>query len=130
VRLLVSEKYGFSNSVTKANILMLCKAQFAVCSEIHTKHTNSVRSKCRIVECYALVYEKLQAGSKSLRDITNECFQISVVLQVILSLSENVTRRMWLLSCRRFGTTNRSHRQESVIPRLRRSQTQTLFETH
>ena len=35
----------------KTNLLMLCKAKVAVCSEIHTKHTYAMWVKCRIFEC-------------------------------------------------------------------------------
>jgi hypothetical protein len=45
---------------------MLCKAKFAILSEIHTKHTNPMWSQCRIIECYTLWYVKLPVGFKRL----------------------------------------------------------------
>jgi len=34
----------------KNNLLIFCEAQVAVCSEICTKYTNSIWSRCRIIE--------------------------------------------------------------------------------
>jgi len=36
----------------KTNLLMMCKAKFAVCSEIRTKHINAMWEPSRIFECY------------------------------------------------------------------------------
>jgi len=44
-------KHSPSWLYVKTNLLILCEAQFAVCSEIHTKHTNSCWSQRRITEC-------------------------------------------------------------------------------
>jgi len=49
---------------------MLHKVKFPVCSEIHTKYTNSMWLQCRTFERQTLCYVKLQAGFKKL---TNEC---------------------------------------------------------
>ena len=45
---------------------MLCKAKFAVCSEIYAKYTNSIWLQCRIFECQILWYAKLPVGFKRL----------------------------------------------------------------
>jgi hypothetical protein len=50
-----------STSVIKSNLLMFCKAKFAVCSEIHTQHKNSMWSQW-IFECHILWYVKLPVG--------------------------------------------------------------------
>ena len=42
----------------KTNLLVLHKAIFAVCSEIHIKHINSISSQYRIFECQTLCYVK------------------------------------------------------------------------
>jgi hypothetical protein len=47
---------------------MLSKAKFAVCSEIYTKHTNSMWSQCRIFEYSTLWHVKLPVGSKMLKE--------------------------------------------------------------
>ena len=47
---------------------MLSKTKFAVCSEIHIKHTNSVCSQCRIFEYSILWYVKLPVGFKMLKE--------------------------------------------------------------
>jgi hypothetical protein len=39
----------FSSRLQKPIFITFRKAKFAACSEIHTKHTNSMRSQCRIV---------------------------------------------------------------------------------
>jgi len=41
---------------------MLQKTKFAVCTEIHIKYTNSLRSQCRIFECQILWNIKLLVG--------------------------------------------------------------------
>ena len=46
---------------------MLCKAKIAVCSAIHTKHTNSTWSQCKIFACQTLWYVKLPVGFKRFR---------------------------------------------------------------
>jgi hypothetical protein len=45
---------------------MVHKAKFSLCSEIHTKHTNSMRSQCRIFKCQTVWCVKLPEGFKKL----------------------------------------------------------------
>jgi len=43
-----TSQYTLSTSIIKTNLLKFCEVKFAVCSEIHTEHTNSTWSQCRI----------------------------------------------------------------------------------
>ena len=59
---------------------MLYKAKFAVCSEIHTKHTNSMWSKHRIVECWTLWYVMLPTGFKRLKNVRKYMHNVTLLV--------------------------------------------------